>query len=63
MAVISIHFCEEVAQLKRLNISSFPYQYLLYPFLRRSGPIETQLSLFTLRGIVTLSISAKKWPN
>ena len=38
----SIHFCEEVAQLKRRHWARHrPPPWTSYPFLRRSGPIET----------------------
>ena len=37
-----IHFCEEVAQLKRqYRLVIKVYTFTTYPFLRRSGPIET----------------------
>jgi len=37
----SIHFCKEVAQLKRINILFGVIDLLDYPFLQRSGSIET----------------------
>ena len=42
--LVPIHFCEEVAQLKLSSTFIFIGLYFVYPFLRRSGPIETKLS-------------------
>jgi len=38
-----IHFCEEVAQLKLGSQAGCEFTHFFYPFLRRSGPIETLL--------------------
>ena len=82
-----IHFCKEVAQLKReiydqvtglddLSISAKKWLNwntkwgngsqliaVSYPFLQRSGSIETSRNLFTAIKNLSLSISAKKWLN
>ena len=39
--LLSIHFCEEVAQLKLFVLHCCLHNTPRYPFLRRSGPIET----------------------
>ena len=59
----TIHFCEEVAQLKLVVYVVVVSPKISYPFLRRSGPIETLWSLQPAPPGERLSISAKKWPN
>ena len=52
-----------MAQLKRIKKFHLIILLLVYPFLLRSGPIETQIALPATGALPTLSISAKKWPN
>ena len=60
----SIHVWKDVAQLKLILLillgvlKPFPY-----PFLLRSGPIETWPLKISALTNSSLSISAKKWPN
>ena len=59
----SIHVWRDVAQLKREPLALLRDFILSYPFLLRSGPIETGYKAETKFYCGHLSISAKKWPN
>ncbi len=59
----SIHFWKEVAPLKRPFQPSASKSHSFYPFLKRSGPIETPCDRFAGGVLDPLSISEKKWPH